>query len=72
MRLSGKTQPITSPHLIRNNPVKDAAMIVAEVEEPAALMTAVPHQAIGALPRMPQTDMDGARRDIEVARTAAG
>ena len=47
-------------------------MITAEVKEPAAPTTAVPHQAIGALPRMPQTGADGARRDIEVARTAAG
>ena len=47
-------------------------MVAAEVKEPAALMTAVPHQAIEALPRMPQTGADGARKDIEVARTTAG
>ena len=51
---------------------EDAAMVAAEAKEPAAPTTAVPHQAIGALPRMPQTGVDGARKDIKVARTAAG
>jgi hypothetical protein len=46
-------------------------MIVAEVKEPAALITAVPHQAIGALLRMPQTGADSTRKDIKVAKTAA-
>ena len=53
MRLGGRTQPIASLYLIRNNPVKDIAMITAEVEEPAALITVVPHQAIETLLRMP-------------------
>ena len=46
-------------------------MVAAEVKEPAALITVVPYQAIRALPRMPQTGTDGARKDIEVVRTTA-
>ena len=46
-------------------------MVAAEVKEPAAPMTAVPHQAIRALPRMPQTGTDGAGKGIKVARTTA-
>ena len=70
MRLSRRTQPIASPYLIRNGPVKDIAIIAAEVKE-SATTTAVPHQATKALPRMPQIGTDGAKKDIKVARTAA-
>ena len=44
------------------------AIITAEVKESAAT-TAIPHQAIGALPRIPQIGADSARKDIKVART---
>ena len=46
-------------------------MVTVEVKELAALTTVVPYQAIGALPRMPQTGADGARKDIKVVRTTA-
>ena len=62
-----------------NSPVEDAVMVVVEamvaaevVEDPAALVTAVPHQAIKVLPRMLQTSVDGASKAIQVARKAAG
>ena len=49
------------------------AMVAAEVvEDPAALMTAVPHQAIKVLPRMLQTSVDGANKAIQVVRKVAG
>ena len=64
MRLSRRTQPRVLPQLIShqgthvNSLVKDTvmviikAMVVAEVEEPAVLITTVPYQAIKVLLRM--------------------
>ena len=47
-------------------------MVMAkEAKEPATLTTTVPYQAIGALPRMLQTGINGVREVILVARTAA-
>jgi len=74
MRLGGRTQPRALPRTMGHQVThtEDAAMVAAEAMEPAALTTAVPHQAIRALPRMLQTGVDGAREVILVARTAAG